>query len=184
MDFARLLVFNTALAQMLFQQAFFLQAVQDMLKSWTKLSMPSQLMVLRLYCNIFNGQYSKADPAAAYFVQSDERLSLVIDCVANAFTGIDGLRQTASSLAANLSLYLPKSNSDQEAQLISTIAQYLPTEQNDEVMHRMLLCLYRLLQNNTAGGVDLMIALEPNFTNAKSKKNCAKLVEAIQALLK
>jgi len=118
---------------------------------WTSCTMPTQLMVLRLYCNLFDRYYSQQSlmPDNVKFLIKLERLSKIVDMITTSLSSeLEGLRLVATSLSANLTLYLPHQNSDEEIQLLSSMLEYIPTEKSRDVALRMLLSIYRIVKGH------------------------------------
>ncbi|KAG2374866.1 hypothetical protein C9374_010240 [Naegleria lovaniensis] len=126
-------------------------------------SMPTQLMVMRLYCNLFDRYYQSntSIPDTVRFIieenggseqhqqQQQQRLTRLVDMISTSLTSeLEGLRLTATSLSCNLSLYLPQRNSDEEIQLLSSMLEFLPNEKSKDVAFRMLLTIYRIMKDS------------------------------------
>lgn len=48
--------------------------------------MPSQLMLLRILCNMFSSTYDPQCIGANYIIEDSERFSTVVDCISDSFS--------------------------------------------------------------------------------------------------
>jgi hypothetical protein len=106
------------------------------------MAMNSQLMIMRLCCNMANEKSFK-------YLLTEKNFVPVVDMITESFSNEkETMRITGASLAANLSLYAPKENGDAETQLICSLVEFIPQEKNEDVVFKMLLALFRLLKSN------------------------------------
>jgi len=190
LDLYRLLILTQSIAV---QQVKSNSAILDKIVHWSatfaNLGMPTQLMSLRVFCNLFHagGVDKLNDQGCAYLLQSEERYALVVDMISKSLSSqVEGIRLTAAALACNLALYVPRNGSDQEVQMVSSMLEYLQTEDKDDVIQRMLLAIYRIAQGN-ATVIEIAKALETTFDNADQKSTqelTKKLLAAVKTVLK
>ncbi|KAF0982881.1 hypothetical protein FDP41_010860 [Naegleria fowleri] len=161
LDLLRLLVLTSKYAREITigSHKNIIQIIEERFVSqFSSCSMPTQLMVMRLYCNLFDRHYqqhSKNLPEMVQFIigaqnGTEMRLTKLVDMISTSLSSeLEGLRLTATSLSCNLSLYLPQQNSDEEIQLLSSMLEFLPNEKSKDVSFRMLLTIYRLMKDST-----------------------------------
>eukprot|EP01027_Heterolobosea_sp_BB2_P026314 GEZU01040503.1.p1 GENE.GEZU01040503.1~~GEZU01040503.1.p1 ORF type:complete len:525 (+),score=139.09 GEZU01040503.1:24-1577(+) len=150
---------------------------------------PSQLMILRIFCNMFN-----SSKGTDYLVKQDQdRLTKIADVVTKAYSSDqDAIRNTAASLACNIALSLApeeKTGNDAEITLLSSLVYALPQQTNTEVEYKMMLALHRLLSDNPMG-VELAAGLELDLskwsttaTTTTSHHNTQRIAKALQTML-
>ncbi|EFC46865.1 thioredoxin family protein [Naegleria gruberi] len=139
---------------------------------WSSCSMPTQLMVLRLYCNIFDKYYSAQSltpDTVKYITKDSTRLAKVVDIISTSLgSELEGVRLTAASLSCNLTLYLSHQNSDEEIQLLSSMLEYITAEKSKDVAHKMLLSMYRIAKSSTSGSSEIKEIAQALISDAKT----------------
>lgn len=152
LDLTRLLVFQTT--AIIDQFTSLIDEIGTrFVDHWNELSMPTQLMVLRVYCNMFPPVFDAqlAVPRSVSIITSEGFYSKLVDVISSSLTSkLEGVRLTAASLSSNLSLYTPKNGNDEETQLLCSMSEFLAEESSNEVRTRMLLTVYRICKDNSS----------------------------------
>jgi len=153
LDLLRLLVQTPSVTSRILSSKYNVLATMEnkFVEHWSEISMPTQLMVLRTYCNMFPKVYNPNEliPESVKFIISSNKFTKLVDIISTSLTSkLEGLRLTAASLASNLSLYMAKDGNDEEIQLICSMAEYCSEETSEETKQRMLLTIYRICKDN------------------------------------
>lgn len=176
LDLLRMILLTPSISQRVINQEATFQIFSTLesrfLQKWQTCSMPTQLMVLRCFCNIFPEAYSSTDsnPTAVEFLLSKSGLfSKLLDIIAASLTcKLEAVRLTGASFASNVSLYLSKNSNDDETQLLFSMVEYCSSESSNDVLYKMLLTVYRLLNDN-ATAKSLLAELGHDFGTVLSK---------------
>lgn len=158
------------------------------LENWADLSMPTQLMVLRMYCNMFPATFDSGFvPQSVKLLTSSEKFSKLVDIITSSLTSkLEALRLTAASLASNLSLYTSKDGNDEETQLLCSMGEFCAGEASNEIKQRMLTTVYRICKGN-ANAISLMKELNYPFdrmVSGDSPSDLKLLIASIKVFLK
>lgn len=149
-----------------------------------KVTMPTQLMILRIICNFF-GKFDSKISSNLIYLLNEKRFMTIVDFISESLSSEnEGIRNTASSLSSNISLYFPKDNlSDADTQLLCSIIEYLPKEKVEEIQFKILLTLYRILDINQSSR-ELTKSLGIDISKISTKnKDSEKLIYSIKKQL-
>jgi hypothetical protein len=194
LDIYRLLLISPAVIRQQVQDSnsvlySILATYLPMKANWKNLSMPTQLMLIRMFANLVGrSSIPKFDPTndgVQFLLSSDnDRFGLIVEVITQTMTSeLEGLRSCAAALAANLALCLQHDlSSDEEIQIVSSMIEYINSEKSDEVAYRMALTIYRFVYAN-ANAREIVKVLEPSFSNIENKDNCKAVIKGIKKLL-
>ena len=119
--------------------------------------------------------------------QSQQRLAALVEIITESLSSkLEPVRQTSAALASNLALYLPRSGSDEEIQILSSMIEYIKIETSEECLLRMLLTIFRMVSGLQSEAKEVVRALEPNFDSFANHKQLAvrQLALSIKSNLK
>uniref|UniRef100_A0A7S1PG31 PPPDE domain-containing protein n=1 Tax=Percolomonas cosmopolitus TaxID=63605 RepID=A0A7S1PG31_9EUKA len=189
LDFLRLLLLTPSITKRCVESTTsgpLAYLLNELVPDWKKLPMPTQLMSLRVFCNMFASTYDKEREGGfgrKFIVQDEHRFNTTVEMISHSMSSpLEGLRLTAASLACNLALFAKNDGNDEEVQLLCTMIEYVQKEKNADVAQRMMLCIHRLIINSRDNR-DLAKTLEPNFTAWAKDPKTQKLVQSVKSLL-
>ncbi|KAL0487487.1 DESI1 [Acrasis kona] len=154
---------------------------ESYLLQWTKLSAATQLMSMRALANLITStkidkpEHISNNKGASWLLSN---MTGIIEIITLTMTfEMDGLRSCGASVAANLSLLLPKNDtSGLDKKLVDVMVKNLSREKVEEVIHRMVLTIYRCLKNNPSLKEGVKV---PMLASAMQKESCKGIVRGI-----
>jgi len=175
LDALRLLVAHPALCRAVVGAPEF---IGDLLARFSDSAMPkaARIMSIRLASNLF------ATHEGGQFSVAPGRLPPTLKLFFDAINASDvQLRAAAAVLVYNVSLYLPRTDSDEAAQFITSILHQLGQESDLESAYSLLMALAHMIYCNDSG-VDLALALGVNLDKWAAGSSPAKVVQVVADL--
>eukprot|EP01126_Amoeba_proteus_P032963 TRINITY_DN3219_c0_g2_i12.p1 TRINITY_DN3219_c0_g2~~TRINITY_DN3219_c0_g2_i12.p1 ORF type:complete len:193 (+),score=35.08 TRINITY_DN3219_c0_g2_i12:1171-1749(+) len=140
---------------------------------------PTKIIALRLFCNLFWCDVGASLLTSLHFL---EPLVKLVTEILNHSTGgnfQEKIRSATVTLLYNLSLYIPKKDSDELVQCLSCILYFIPRNTVATEVHLLLLSLGHLLYCNDAA-VDLVSVL--GFEVGKWESNSVRLSAVVKEI--
>ncbi|KAL9645276.1 hypothetical protein ABK040_002476 [Willaertia magna] len=157
LDIIRLIAINTEYSNFILNKILPIIEEKFILNTTTT-NHANQLMILRLFCNLFDKYFSnQLIPSNTIKYLIKNKLTIIVDFISNTINSeLEGIRLVSSSLAANLSLFLKIKNklnnnntnlTDEEIQLFSSMLEFIKLEKSKDNLQRMLFTIFRLIKN-------------------------------------
>lgn len=188
LDILRLLLLTAEITKLSIEIQFgpFKFLLEKLLPKWKTLPMPTQLMSLRILCNIFSESQSEEQERGygrKFIVQNEDRFHQTVEILTHSLTStLEGIRFTATSLACNLSLFAKYDGSDEETQLLCSMIEFIGNETNEDVAQRMILCILRLIKGSEEYR-SLTKELNPDFSKWKNNDKTKLLASRVMSMI-
>jgi hypothetical protein len=154
LDIFRLLVLSDTVTEMALiqEENNIFNLIEKYLEKFKTLSKSTKIMILRVYCNIFNMRGKKIEKSNKILEKTIyKKFEILIEIISECFSDVvDAVKLTACALACNISLHPPGTNETLESvtQILSTMAEFVGKETDEDTIFRMFLCIYRLINEN------------------------------------
>jgi len=143
----------------------------------------TKMMALRVACNLF------AHTSSQGYIVGATCKSAIVDAIVAGLLGTEAnVRETAAALAYNLSIVLPKEDTDATVEVVSAVQHAVQTETSSECIFRLLAALghfayanddiVALLQGLETGLLLTRLAQDPSILQ-KTKALIAELVQLV-----
>jgi len=153
LDLLRLLIIHPVVCQYYIEHADFVNNILTRFAQKTGVSKGGRIMATRLAANFF------ANPAGGIFMVGPQQVTLLIEAFVNVINAEDiQAKAAAAVLVYNMSLYLPRDDSDATTQAITSILYQLPHEEDQQTQYNLLAALGHMLYCND-DGVGLCVSL-------------------------
>jgi hypothetical protein len=125
----------------------------DLMARWKDLSNPTQVMIVRIWCNLFPMNSTQSDIGVKFILENEKIFDLLIKLIAKGLQpdAAAPLRYTISCLVNNLSQFIENENGDNEVQFAVTLIESLKNSLSfeEDTNDQLVMALSRLVKIQT-----------------------------------
>ncbi len=142
----------------------------DLMKKWSDLSTPTQVMLARFWCNLFPLNDCGNIQTSRFILENEKLFSQLLEMIRFAMKSESNMLQlTCAALACNLAFSIENDTGDNECQLAVTIIESLKLSKfSEETFDYLVEGLHHLTRFKSF--MELVPILELNVSKIPSKK--------------